>query len=94
MTSDKQLTETIFTQHFVVAQKVSFPGSKQTLSRWWTINGTSPASITAWTCCWLPAVILDKNHTASCVTRQAQHSTAKWTAHQSINHQYSFNKQM
>lgn len=30
------------------------------------IIGMSPASITAWTCCWLPAVMLDKNQTASC----------------------------
>ena len=28
--------------------------------------GTSPFSITACTCCWFPAVMLDKNHTASC----------------------------
>lgn len=29
------------------------------------IMGISPASITAWTCCWFPAVILERNQTAS-----------------------------
>lgn len=39
---------------------------KQTLASWWMIIGISPASITAWTCCWFPAVMLDRNQTASC----------------------------
>lgn len=38
----------------------------QTLASWWMIIGINPASITAWTCCWFPAVMLDKNQTASC----------------------------
>lgn len=37
-----------------------------TLSRRCIIIGTRFASITAWTCCWFPAVMLDRNHTASC----------------------------
>ncbi len=35
--------------------------------------GMRPASITACTCCWLPAVILDRNHTASCREEQTHH---------------------
>lgn len=37
----------------------------RTLSSRWIIIGTSLASMTACTCCWLPAVMLDRNHTAS-----------------------------
>ena len=36
------------------------------LDKWVMTMGTSPFSITACTCCWFPAVMLDKNHTASC----------------------------
>lgn len=36
-----------------------------TFPKWWITIGISPASITACTCCWLPAVMFDKNHTAS-----------------------------
>lgn len=36
-----------------------------TLASCWMIMGIRPASMTAWTCCWFPAVMLDKNHTAS-----------------------------
>lgn len=39
-----------------------------TLSRWWIIRAIRPASITACTWDWFPAVILDKNQTASCQT--------------------------
>lgn len=54
----------------------------QTLSRRWMIMGTSLASMTACTCCWLPAVMLDKNHTASCRTTKTptifMHKNEKW----------------
>lgn len=40
-----------------------------TLSSKWMIMGTRLASMTACTCCWLPAVMLDRNHTASYRTR-------------------------
>lgn len=42
-----------------------------TLSSRWMIMGTSLASMTACTCCWLPAVMLDRNHTASYRTKTA-----------------------
>lgn len=42
------------------------PSRCLTLSRRCIIIGTRFASITAWTCCWFPAVMLDRNHTASC----------------------------
>lgn len=44
----------------------------QTLSSRWMIMGTSLASMTACTCCWLPAVMLDRNHTASYRRERAQ----------------------
>lgn len=40
-----------------------------TLSSSRIIMGTRLASMTAWTCCWFPAVMLDRNHTASCGSR-------------------------
>lgn len=36
-----------------------------TLSKRWMIKGTRLASMTACTCCWFPAVMFDRNHTAS-----------------------------
>lgn len=41
--------------------------------------GTRLASMTAWTCCWFPAVMLDRNHTASCerTHTHSQHSSGR-----------------
>lgn len=50
----------------------------QTLSSKWMIMGTRLASMTACTCCWFPAVMLDRNHTASCRTKSAQCKTSGW----------------
>ena len=55
-------TMTMYTASMIVKTECS---SGCTLSRWWIIIGTSPASITACTWIWLPAVMLDRNHTAS-----------------------------
>lgn len=45
----------------------------RTLSSRWMIMGTSLASMTACTCCWLPAVMLDRNHTASYRTKSPKY---------------------
>lgn len=49
---------------------------RHTLSSRWMIIGTNLASMTACTCCWLPAVMLDRNHTASCRTNDT--NTSQW----------------
>lgn len=46
--------------------KISKIYIKITFDRLCIIFGIRPASITAWTWCWFPAVMLDKNQTASC----------------------------
>ncbi len=53
----------------LVLHTVYTEGRIQTLSSRWMIMGTSLASMTACTCCWFPAVMLDRNHTASYRTK-------------------------
>lgn len=50
---------------FDTAHAASFCVWNSPLVRFSTIFGSRPASITACTCCLLPAVTFDKNHTAS-----------------------------
>jgi len=63
----------------------------QTLASWWIIMGISPASITAWTCCWFPAVMLERNQTASCKQmNQKSSEPAPYLSHTQIIFQVAF----